>query len=167
MYTRILLAYDGSVEGRLALREGARLAQICGSDIFLLSVVGTPGPLVNSGIAMAYTATPPVTDADRETYEKVLAEGVERLKNMGLSPRCRLVFGDPGQQIVELAGEINADLVIVGHGRRGVIARWFQGSVGKYLLDHLHCSMLVGRKEVTDEVLFSHAALAAEATGRE
>lgn len=28
MYRTILLAYDGTTEGRLALREGARLAQM-------------------------------------------------------------------------------------------------------------------------------------------
>jgi len=27
MYKKVLLAYDGSIEGRLALREGAKLAQ--------------------------------------------------------------------------------------------------------------------------------------------
>ncbi len=39
MYRNILLAYDGSVEGRLALREGAKLAQLCGSEVCLLAVV--------------------------------------------------------------------------------------------------------------------------------
>src|SRR5476649_164325 len=40
MYKKVLLAYDGSIEGRLALREGAKLAQLCHSDVFLLAVVG-------------------------------------------------------------------------------------------------------------------------------
>ena len=35
MYKRILLAYDGSVEGRTALREGALLARQCGAEVFL------------------------------------------------------------------------------------------------------------------------------------
>jgi nucleotide-binding universal stress UspA family protein len=34
-----LLAYDGSIEGRRALREGARIAQLCGAEVFLLAVV--------------------------------------------------------------------------------------------------------------------------------
>ena len=42
MYKRILLAYDGSVEGRTALREGALLARQCGADVFLLSVLVIP-----------------------------------------------------------------------------------------------------------------------------
>jgi nucleotide-binding universal stress UspA family protein len=39
MYKRILLSYDGSVEGRTALREGALLAKQCGAEVFLLSIL--------------------------------------------------------------------------------------------------------------------------------
>ena len=41
MYRKVLLAYDGSIEGRRALREGAKLAQLCGAEVFLLAVVET------------------------------------------------------------------------------------------------------------------------------
>ena len=43
MYKRILLAYDGSVEGRTALREGAPLARQCRAKVFLLSVLADYG----------------------------------------------------------------------------------------------------------------------------
>ena len=43
MYKRILLAYDGSVEGRTALREGALLARQCGAKVFLLAVLADHG----------------------------------------------------------------------------------------------------------------------------
>ena len=39
MYKKVLLAYDGSIEGRRALREGARVAQLCGAEVCLLAVV--------------------------------------------------------------------------------------------------------------------------------
>jgi nucleotide-binding universal stress UspA family protein len=45
MYSRILLAYDGSVEGRTALREGAILARQSGAQVFLLSVLADIGTL--------------------------------------------------------------------------------------------------------------------------
>jgi hypothetical protein len=37
MYKKVLLAYDRSIEGRRALREGAKLAQFGGAEVFLLS----------------------------------------------------------------------------------------------------------------------------------
>jgi hypothetical protein len=39
MYKKVLLAYDGSIEGRRALREGAKLTQLCCAEVFLLAVV--------------------------------------------------------------------------------------------------------------------------------
>ena len=50
MYKRILLAYDGSVEGRTALREGALLAKQCGAEVFLLSVLTDTGTLLLSEV---------------------------------------------------------------------------------------------------------------------
>ena len=41
MYKKILLAYDGSREGLVALREGALLARQCGAQVFLLSVLSS------------------------------------------------------------------------------------------------------------------------------
>jgi nucleotide-binding universal stress UspA family protein len=38
LYKKVLLAYDGSIEGRRALREGARIAQLCSAEVFLLAV---------------------------------------------------------------------------------------------------------------------------------
>ncbi|MBC7317331.1 MAG: universal stress protein, partial [Chloroflexi bacterium] len=50
MYRRIVLAYDGSVEGRAALREGAMLAMRLRARVFLLSVAAeTPGRRLAEG----------------------------------------------------------------------------------------------------------------------
>jgi nucleotide-binding universal stress UspA family protein len=53
MYKRILLAYDGSVEGRTALREGALLARQCVAEVFLLSVLVDPGAFLLAEVALA------------------------------------------------------------------------------------------------------------------
>lgn len=145
MYRKILLAYDGSVEGRLALREGARLAQVCKAEVSLLAVVD-----LSTGVAME-AATVPMVDTQRELYENILAEGARRLQALGFSPTTRLEIGDPAQRISAVAREIGADLVVVGHRRQGALARWFLGSVGKNLIDRLDCSLLVARTEISDE----------------
>ena len=50
---RILLAYDGSVAGCTALREGALLAKQCGAEVFLLSVLTDTGTLLLSEVTLA------------------------------------------------------------------------------------------------------------------
>jgi nucleotide-binding universal stress UspA family protein len=144
MYKKVLLAYDGSIEGRRALREGAKLAQLCRAEVFLLAVVElSPIVIPDAGLALP-------TDDQTATYEAILAEGVERLKALGFSPTSRLETGDAGQKIAEFAEEIGAHLVVVGHRPQGPLARWWFGSVGSYLVKRLRCSVLVGQTEISD-----------------
>ena len=121
MYKKVLLAYDGSVEGRRALREGAKLAQLCRSEVFLLAVVE-----VSSIMTPEAGLTIPI-ELQTEDYK----------------------VGDAGQKIAEVAEEIGAHLVVVGHRPQGALARWF-GSIGSYLVKRLRCSVLVAQTEISD-----------------
>ena len=113
MYKKVLLAYDGSVEGRRALREGAKLAQLCRSEVFLLAVVE-----VSSIMTPEAGLTIPI-ELQTEDYKAILNEGCERLKAVGFTPTARLEVGDAGQKIAEVAEEIGAHLVVVGHRPAG------------------------------------------------
>jgi len=146
MYRRILLAYDGSVEGRTALREGALMAKRCKAQVFLLSVVAeTAGTRMAQG-AEARTCIPLL-----ESYSAVLADGIARLKQLGFQPVAKLVSGEPAREIGAYAEQIAADLVVVGYRRRSALARWWSGQSGAYLVDHIPCSLLVGRNVISDE----------------
>jgi len=150
MYRKVLLAYDGSEDGRLALREGARLARLCGAEVFLLAVVPQ-----TTGMTLVQDAAPELTIGQDQVFEDVLAEGVRRLERMGFpSPLARITTGDPARQIEAKAREIGADLVVVGHRRHGVLTRFWPGSVASYLMEHLGCSVLVGRMQIADEDVF-------------
>jgi nucleotide-binding universal stress UspA family protein len=146
LYKKVLLAYDGSIEGRLALREGAKLAQLCRADVFLLAVV----ELSSGSVVMEGGFVLPMKD-QISNYKDILAEGVERLKAMGFLPTARLGIGDAGQVITEVAHEIDANLVVVGHRSQGPLARWLFGSTDNYLINHLHCSVLVAQTEISDD----------------
>ena len=154
MYNTILLAYDGSREGRLALREGARMAQICGARRVLLLAVVDP----SAGLAMAVDPVagylPLQEDVD---YQQILDEGVERLSRMGFAPESRLETGLPAERIAAVAKEVGADLVVVGHHKQGVMARWLHGSVTSSLIDALDCSLLVARQEIPEAALVGAA----------
>ena len=121
MYKKVLLAYDGSVEGRRALREGAKLAQLCQAEVFLLAVVE-----VSSIMTPEAGLTIPI-ELQTEDYKAILTEGTERLKAVGFTPTSRLEVGDAGQKIAEVAEEIGAHLVVVGHrpqGHAGALVRF-------------------------------------------
>lgn len=149
MYRTILLAYDGTREGRLALREGAMLAKVFHSDVVLLAVVE---PIFTT-MAMDVGVTYVPTDQKAE-HQKVLDEGSERLTRLGLTHRTVLQTGDPATCIAKVAKESQADLVVLGHHKMGRLARWLHESVTASLIEMLECSVLSGKMEVTDEALF-------------
>jgi nucleotide-binding universal stress UspA family protein len=122
MYSRILLAYDGSVEGRTALREGAILARQCGAQVFLLSVLADIGMLLMSEVTSAGA-----TVQMEEEYQEILNEGVARLKRLGFDPIAKLVRGQPAEEIGKYAREVGADLIVVGHRRQSAFDRWWSG----------------------------------------
>jgi len=158
MYKKVLLAYDGSIEGRRALREGAKLAQLCHAEVFLLAVVETASSVaaLEGGVMISM-------DEQFAAYQAILAEGVERLKAMGFSPTARLGMGAAGREIAEVAEEIGANLVVVGHRPSGPLARWWFGSVGTYLIKHLRCSVLVAQTEISDDQFIRLTAAAVQA----
>lgn len=149
MYKRVLLAYDGSVEGRTALREGALLAKHFDAEVFLLSIVAD-----NAGVQLAEGLYPGVVARESGAYQEVLDEGVERLKQLGLSRVVAVLeFGEPGRAIASFAKRMETELVVVGHGQRGALERFWTGSTGAYLLEHADCSLLIARDITADQML--------------
>src|SRR6478672_1784738 len=148
MYKRILLAYDGSVEGRTALREGALLARQCGAKVFLLSVLADYGTFLLAEAALAAASVRLEDD-----FTEILNEGVARLKKLGFDPVAKLVRGQPAEEIGNFAKEIEADLIVVGHRRQSAFDRWWSGPKGAYLMDYTDCSLLVARNAVSDETI--------------
>jgi nucleotide-binding universal stress UspA family protein len=150
MYNTILLAYDGTLEGRLALREGALLAKTCGAEVVLLAVIDTAAYIpVVADAGVAY-----VPRDQSEDYQRILDEGTERLRRIGIRHSARLKSGDPVTCICDTATEIGADLVVVGHHKQGALARWLLGSVTASLIDRLPCSLLSARQDISDEALY-------------
>lgn len=146
MYKRVLLAYDGSVEGARALREGALLARSCGANVFLLCIVPeTPGARMAEGLFAGGLGS------QVDDYKRLLEQAVGVLKRMGFVPESRLLMGEPSPVIAAVAREIKADLIVVGHHTEGMIARWWSGSSEAFLCDHCHCSLLIGNAKMSDE----------------
>ncbi|MGH8289217.1 MAG: universal stress protein [Steroidobacteraceae bacterium] len=149
MYQRVLLAYDGSIEGRTALREGALLARRYGAQVFVLSVIReAPGTQLGEGVGGGGIAQQQVD------YERVLQEGMERLAALGFQASGKLVIGEPAREIAAYAEQVKADLVVVGHRRQSALGRWWSGPSGAYLSDHIRCSLLVCQN-VIDEARFA------------
>jgi nucleotide-binding universal stress UspA family protein len=140
MYQKILLAFDGSPDGREALAQAEKLASTCGGTVHLLAIID---PSESMLIVEAMTFIP---DNQRFVIQAVLDEGVKRLRGVGCAATSEFKYGKPTEQINLSAREINADLIVVGHRDQGTLARWLNGSVGESILHQPPCSVLVAVK---------------------
>ena len=145
MYRKILLAYDGSLEGAIALREGAILAKQHGAEVCVLSVVPDAG-----GVQIAEGVMGGAVAQHMERYREVLERGVNRLTALGMTPTARLAVGDPARAIGAFAKEMGVDLVVVGHQKRRLLERWWSGPSGAYISDFIQCSLLIARNAISD-----------------
>lgn len=137
MYRNILLAYDGSREGREALQQGARLASLCGAKVVLLTVVDTSGAMLPvEGISFP-------DDHDVRQSNATLEEGKRHLHEWGVVGNVNLRYGNPAEQIASSARELGADLVIIGHRNQSSLWRWLNGSTGASVVNRVSCSVLV------------------------
>lgn len=140
MFDTIVLAYDGSAESQEALAEGIAVAKQFEARCFLLAVVPAP-----SALALAEGPIPTeLVERDETEVMDVLQKGVERMRRAGIDAHGHISNDEsPAQAIGGFAREMKASLVIVGHHQRSALTRWWYGSVGHSLLDHLPCSVLV------------------------
>lgn len=137
MYRRIVLAYDGSLDGQEALRQATDLACLCDAEVRLLAVVDP------SMDFLAAEAASFAIDQEQQSIASVLQSGLAQLRRRGLRAKGEIGFGNPAKEISRFALEFGADLIVVGHREQKSWMRWWNGSVGASVLVHAPCSLLV------------------------
>jgi nucleotide-binding universal stress UspA family protein len=140
MVKTIVLAYNGTREGRAGLFEFTQVIAPSDVQIHLLAVVRLP-----TGAFLAEGFVPEsVMEEERARYQDVVDEGVRLLVERGYRVTPHLTYGEPIEEIVELAKQLPADLIVVGHQRQASMAqRWWKGSVGASLIEVAPCSVLI------------------------
>jgi nucleotide-binding universal stress UspA family protein len=148
--TKILVATDSSEEASLAARTAVDLADKTNSELHVVHVEPVSLPL------------DPYTDVVRETKEieenrrkmaqRLLDEQVERITaSGGTVTQAHARLGKPDEEIILLAEEIGAGLIVMGSRGLGGLRRALMGSVSDSVVRHAHCPVLVVRKEKSVE----------------
>lgn len=72
-------------------------------------------------------------------------------KGKGIKTRTHVAVGSPGEDIVEFAGDLGADLIILGRTNRGTLADLLLGSASNYVVHHAQCSVLLVHTQSSSE----------------
>jgi nucleotide-binding universal stress UspA family protein len=138
--TRVLLATDGSDEAALAARTAADLAKATASELHVVHV-GEYLPTF-----FAETEMEPA-QLEREA-RTLLDEQVNRIEAAGGTvTEVHFRMGRAPHEILAIAEQIGAGVVVVGSRGLGGLRRALMGSVSDSVVRHAHCPVLVVRKE--------------------
>jgi nucleotide-binding universal stress UspA family protein len=147
--TKILLATDGSKEAELAFASAAELSEKTGSELHAVYVGHMP--LVGYEAPGATTLDPDLwrrmQDGAEEEARTKLDEQAQRVRESGgevAETHARL--GRPDAEIVGLADELGAGLIVLGSRGFGPLRRALMGSVSDSVVRHAYCPVLVVRE---------------------
>ena len=141
MYKRIVLAVDIAEQDSTAkgLPQAVELAKAAGGELRLVNVV----PVIPATF-MEYV--PVDFDDEQEKRSKTELEAI--LAGVDLPPERKSAATRAGgiyHELLEEAGEWNADLIVVG-SHRPVMSDYLLGSNATTIVRHAQCSVLVVRE---------------------
>lgn len=135
-FDRVLLATDGSDFSAGAVRAGIELAQRCGTNLNVLTMV-----LTNP----EYAAIAPQLEERAELEALQVIEGVKTQADaLGVTCEGRIRHGeDPAREIIEEAESGHYDLIIMGRRGKRRLARWMVGHATVQVIGGAACPVLV------------------------
>jgi universal stress protein A len=129
----ILHPTDFSERFAYALQFACALARDYGARLVVLHVATPPPPVYGEAIP---PDPEPLFEAAREQLDQW------EIPDPGIQAERRLEIGDPPTEILRVAQEIRADIIVMGtHGRTG-LARLLMGSVAEQVVRRSRCPVL-------------------------
>ena len=125
MYNRLLIAVDGSDEATHAARYGLELADIVGAAVDLVYVIPRR--------SLQMTRTERERTRLRERGNDILSAAAE-LADADTAVETHLAEGTPAVEISSLAGDLSADLLVVGRQGMTGVGRRVLGGVTERVL---------------------------------
>ena len=155
----ILVGYDGTRSAEGALGRAVELASAFDSRVVVVDVATPPPAIATRGAfgLMPYAPYPAEYELGEptqpdETLWQAHRERVEALfATSGVTAEFSGVVGVPAEQILEVAEQEDADLIVVGTREPGFLERLFTGSVSQTVARRAHRDVLIVHPDDEDE----------------
>ena len=153
MTSPVLLCADGSDHSTAALEAGLSLLAP-GTPLVIVTVMIDPDPTlvtgtgIAGGVMSAEAFDELESDASREA--KQVAAGVQAALSLD-GAETRILRGDPGTAICQLAAELDAAGIVIGSRGRGGFKRAVLGSVSDHVVRNAPCTVIVTGPKATED----------------
>ncbi len=146
---KIIIATDGSAIGDRVADYGVRFAARLGAQVHGVFVVNPKtvelrtAQHTNDHVDRAAEA-----DRERKAGEATLARLASLCAGSGVGVSTSVLTGEPAAEIVRVAGEESADLIVVGNVSKTNIQYMFMGSTSEKVIRNSPCPVLVIRGDM-------------------
>ena len=141
----ILLATDGSPSAAGAAKEAFELAERLAAPLLVVSVAHTAVPAVGYAGYGYSNVVAELTQAEHHRVRDLLAAIESDAAEAGIPCSTVLADGLAVEEICRIAGERDAQLIVVGSHGWGAARRFLSGSVSTGLVHSAPCPVLVVR----------------------
>ncbi|MBN2705004.1 MAG: universal stress protein [Deltaproteobacteria bacterium] len=144
LFKKVMALTDGSRNSRSALRYAVEICRKFEASLHILSVVEDLPTYVNIEVGSEFFGQ--VQDSVQAEVDSC----ADYCKTAGIPCRGEVRHGVPYEEIVNYAGEINADLIVMAtHGHTG-LSHILLGSVAEKVIRHAPCPVLTTRIDDQD-----------------
>ena len=145
MFTRIVVGTDGSETAAEAVRQATELAKLSGAT---LSIVSAYAPVHKRRLDDEQSGAPADVQHEigpREDVNLVLDAAAAAARKEGVEAQTHPVEADPADAILNVAEQVDADLIVVGNKGMAGARRFLLGSVPNKVSHHAPCSVIIVR----------------------
>ena len=137
---RLLIATDGSPAAQIAVEDGVELARDLDARVLFVYVKPRPSGLLGEPFYQRRLT--------REAAEAraALATAMDAAEKLGVEGDWEILEGEPAVEIMAIAAERDADLIVVGSRGFGAIAGTLLGSVSRAVVHDADRPVLVARQ---------------------
>jgi nucleotide-binding universal stress UspA family protein len=137
LFTKILIATDGSERNKAAVSEALRIGNVCGASVHVVYVADTKALDSAAAGSVAGDAWAMIQSEAAAVLAHVKSQGA------GVNMETVVLEGKPAAEIVKYAREQKIDLIVIGtQGKQG-IERFLLGSVAESVIRSAPCRVLV------------------------
>jgi len=146
MFSRILVAFDGSKDAAKAIRLASQLSSRFSAELIVVHVFSSPTVALSAASGMPGPDYREMEDASREAGQRVLDRGLQLASGAGAKAKGELIEAPSVvEAIANYAENQKADLIVVGTRGMTGFRKLILGSVSAGLISHAHCPVLVAR----------------------
>ena len=136
----IVVGTDGSETAAVAVRTATALAKSFGQPLHIVCAYNVPVAADGLALSAGVSTTAAI---DGSWIEDVLSGAAAEARELGVEVRTHSRSGNAAEAILDVADEVNADLIVVGNRGIGSKSRFILGNVPSRVVHHATCSTYV------------------------